>query len=235
MIRHVRPEPVDVAAAAGIVATCFGAILLFLSTHGSFHAGMGEQVQPKIAVDTKSLIESEIGEAVMAASVIENKHSNDIVRAAKKLNTETMTAEHMNVSGNERIQHLADEAREQEANKTARIEFVKGNRIVNSTLRAKRGQGLPDAQWETFNRRMITTAADEGNSMERAFRVTAPERFGAALESEIQAHTVALQRSQEHAGAAIIKTTSVEKEYERAKANAQEQIGALVSTAAEML
>ena len=237
MIRHVGLEPVDVAAASGLLATCFGAILLFLSTHGSFHITTGEQVQPTMNVDTKSLLEPGIGTAVMAASVIEHKHSNEISRAAKTLNTDTMTAERIKGSGNKRVQRLVDEATGQEANKTARIELVKGRSIVNSTLRAKRGQGLPDKQWERFNQRMIATAANEGHKIERAFRIAAPERFGAVLDSEAQTYKMALQRSQEHAGAAIVKTSVVEDEYERARARAQEQIGALVSAAivAELL
>ena len=86
-------------------------------------------------------------------------------------------------------------------------------------------------------RQMITTAANEGDRIDRAFRTAAPERFGTALESETQAHAIALQRSQEHAGAAVIKTSSVEEEYERAMGKAQEQIGLLVSmaTVAELL
>lgn len=235
MIRHrsIAPviEPVDVAAVSGVLATIFGAILLFLSTQGSFHITARDPMQPNTDMDVKSLIEPVIGEAVMAASVVENKHSNEISRAAKRLNTETMTAQHIDASGNERVQGLVDETKRQEANKVTRVEFVKGRSIVNSTLRAKRGQALPDKQWEQFNRRMIATAANEGDKIERAFRTTTPDRFAAALESEALAHTVALQQSQEHVGAAVVKVSLVEGEYERAMAGVQEQVGALVLTA----
>ena len=36
MIRYRGIEPVDVAVVSGLLATAFGAILLFLSTQGSF-------------------------------------------------------------------------------------------------------------------------------------------------------------------------------------------------------
>jgi hypothetical protein len=230
MTRH-RLEPVDIAAVSGLLATFFGGGLLFLSTQGGFRVTPEQQTIPQTETDITSLIEPEIGEAVLAASVIENKHSNEISRAARKLNTDTMTAEHLNASGNERVQHLMDETKGQEAHKTARIEFVKGRTIVNATLRAKRGQGLPNGQWDPFNRRMIATADNEGNKIDRAFRTTAPERFGTALENETQAHTAALQRSQQQAGAAVVQTSLVEEEYERDMASVQEQIGSLVSTA----
>jgi hypothetical protein len=78
----------------------------------------------------------------------------------------------------------------------------------------------------------FTTAANEGHRIERAFRAGAPRRFQTALESATQAHTAAWQRSQEQAGAAIVKISLVEGEYERARAGVQEQIGSLISTAA---
>ena len=231
MIRYRGIEPVDVAAVSGLLATAFGAILLFLSTQGSFHITSRDPMQPNADMEANSLIEPMIGEAVLAASIIEYKHSNDISRAAKRLNTETMTAQHLHVSGNERVQGLVDETKREEADKTTRVEFVKGRSIVNSTLRAKRGQALPDQQWEQFNRRMIASAANEAHKIEHAFHTTTPDRFAVALESEVLAHMVALQRNQEHVGAAVVKASLVEGEYERAMAGIQEQVGSLISTA----
>ena len=148
-----------------------------------------------------------------------------------------MRAHHINMSGNEPVQRLADETKAQEANKTTRVEFVKGRSIVNSTLRAKRGQMLPDEEREQFNRRMIVTAVNEGNRIEREFLSARPDRFAAALESDRQAHRIAIQRSQEQLGSAVVNVSLVEGEYERARAIVQEQVGSLVSRAltAELL
>ena len=182
-------------------------------------------------IDKKTL-EEEIGRNVVAASVIEDKHAKDISRVARKLNAETVAAERINHSGNESIQQLVRERNEQARSKTARIEFVKGQSIVNGTARAKRSQGIPNERWKEFNGRMIATAAKEGDRIDHESRANAPETFQTALENVAKAQTVAWQRSQEQAGEAIVDTSVIEKEYERASGSAQEQIGSLVSRGA---
>jgi len=228
-MRYRGFEPVDVAIVSGALLTVFGATLLWVATQGSFQ--MTTSMQPTPEID-KTTLEEEMGKNVVTASLIEDKHSKEIARAARKLNAETMAAEHVNSSGNETVQHVINEHKEQARSKAARVEFVKGQSIVNATLRATRTQGITEEQWRELNQRAITTAANEGNRIERAFRAHAPETLNSALKSEAQAHTVAWRRSQEEAGAAIVKTTLVEQEHERASASVQEQIGSLVSRAA---
>jgi hypothetical protein len=228
-MRYRGIESVDMAVVAGGLLTFFGAMLLWLSTQGSFQITM--PMEPNVDIDQKSLQE-ELGKNIVAASVIEDKHSKAISRAAMKLNAETITAQRINNSGNESVQQLVNESQEQERSKTARMEFVKGQSIVNATVRAKRSQRLPEEQWKELNGRVIAAAAKEGNRIDRAFRATAPETFKTALENESKVHTTVWKRSQEQAGKAIVETTLVEKEYEGALGNVQEQIGLLVSRAA---
>jgi hypothetical protein len=166
------------------------------------------------------------------ASVIEDKHSKAIARAARKLNAETLEAEQMDKSGNDAVQQVLNEHLQQEQRKAARIEFIKGQSIVNATLRAKRTRQLPEDQWKVLNQRAITSAANESNRIERAFRINAPQTLNAALENEANVHSAVWQRSQEEAGAAIVETSLVEREHDRASAKIQEQFGSLVSRAA---
>lgn len=228
-MRYRRVEPVDMAVVSGGMLTLFGAMLLWVSTQGSFQ--LNTPMESNADIDKKSLQE-EIGKNVVAAAVLEDQHSRDISRVAMKLNTETIAAVRINESGNESVQNIVIEKKEQERSKTARTEFVKGQSIVNATLRAKRSQRLPDEQWKELNRHVIATAADEGERIERAFRINAPETFKMALENETEVHTAVWRRSQEQAGEAIVETGVLEKEYEGASGRIQEQIGSLVSRAA---
>jgi Fe2+ transport system protein B len=228
-MRYRQFEPVDVATVSGALLTVFGGILFWVATLGSFQ--MAPSMQPNPGIDMK-MLEEEMGKNVVAASQIEDKHSKEIARAAKRLNAETVAAEHVNNAGNETVQHVIDEHQKQEQSKAARIEFVKGQGIVNATLRAKRMEQLSEEGWQELNQRAITIAANEGNRIERSFRLHAPETLNKALEMEAQAHSVLWHRSQEEAGAAIVKTSVVEKEYELGSSHVQEQIGSLVSRAA---
>jgi len=222
-------EPVDVAIVSGAFLTVFAAALLWVATQGSFQ--MTTSMQPNPEIDKKAL-EEEMGKNVVTASVIEDKHSKDIARVARKLNAETIEAEHANNSGNETVQAVMNEHQKQEQGKAARVEFVKGQSIVNATLRATRTQSVPEEQWKELNQRAIASAANEGNRIEQAFRINAPKTLNAALENEAKAHTAVWQRSQEEAGAAIVETSVVEQKHEQASAKVQEQIGSLVSRAA---
>jgi hypothetical protein len=51
MIRHRALEPVDIATVSGLLATFFGAFLLFLSTQGGFHITSEEQAWWKKSMD----------------------------------------------------------------------------------------------------------------------------------------------------------------------------------------
>ena len=225
---YYRVEPVDVAVVSGGMLTLFGAMLLWVSTQGNFQINTPTETNADIH---KTILQEEMGRNIVAAAVIEDKHSKDIARVAQKLNAETITAERINDSGNESIQHLVNERNEQELSRTARIEFVKGQIIVNGTVRAKRSQRLPDEQWKELNGRVIATAANEGDRIERAYRINAPETFKTALENEAKVHLAIWQRSQEQAGEAIVETSVEQEEYERALGSIQEQIGSLVSRA----
>jgi hypothetical protein len=143
-----------------------------------------------------------------------------------------MVAEQVSTSGHEAVQHVINERQEQERSNAARIEFVKGRSIVNATLRAKRSERVSDERWAQWNQHAIAMAAKEGSRIQRAFRSNAPETLRTAFVNETQAHRTLWQHSQEEAGTAIVRTSLVQKAYEHASANLQEQIGSLVSRAA---
>jgi hypothetical protein len=227
--RRFRFDPVDIAVVSGALLTVFGAMLSWVSTQGSFQ--MRTQIPPPADIDRQTL-EEELGKNIVAASLIEDKHAKDISRAAKKLNTETIAAEQIEDSGNERVQHVVNERTEQERSKAARQEFVKGQKIVKATVRSKGSQSLPDDQWKAFNGHVITAAVKEADRIDRAFRMNAPASFNTALQNETQAHAVAWHKSQEQAGEAIVETSLTEEEYAAALGNVQEQLGSLVSRAA---
>ena len=228
-MRNNSFEPVDVAIVSGALLTLFGAALFWVATQGSFQ--MTSPMQPNRDI-SKTTLEEEMGKNIMTASVVEDKHSKEIARAARKLNAETLEAEQVDKTGHDTVQQIFNEHKQQEQRKADRIEFVKGQSIVNATLRGKRAQQLPEDQWSELNQHAIASAANEGNRIEQAFRINAPNTLNAALENEANVHTLAWQRSQEEAGAAIVETSLVESEHDRALASIQEQFGSLVSRAA---
>ena len=228
-MRSRRFEPVDMAVVSGGLLTLFGAMLLWVATQGSFQ--MNTAAAPTVSLDTRT-IEEGLGNAIVAASLIEEKHAKGISRAAQKLNAETITAEHIENSGNQRVQQVLDERNDQERSKTARQEFVKGRQIVETTARAKGPRMLPEEQWKALNGHAITAAAKEADRIDRDFRTNAPANLNTALQNETQVHEAAWRKSQEQAGEAIMETSVTEEAYAAESAKVQEQLGSLVARAA---
>ena len=228
-MRRRRFEPVDMAVVSGGLLTLFGAMLLWVATQGRFQ--ISTHVAPAVSLDRQT-IEEGLGNAIVAASLIEEKHAKDISRAAQKLNAETITAEHIEHSGNQRVQHVMDERNDQERSKTASEEFVKGREIVGTTVRSKGSRMLPEDQWKALNGQAITAAINEADRIDRDFRTHAPANLNTALQNATKVHESAWRKSQEQAGEAIMETTVTEEAYTAESAKVQEQLGALVARAA---
>lgn len=225
-------EPVDIAAATGVLATLFGASLLYLSTEGRFQAPAPAAMQPMMTadVDKKDLIEPAIGDAVVEASLLENKHHSNISKATKRLNAKTMTAQRLSTSGNERIEQIVNETNQQDLRKAARVEFVKGRSIVNFTSRGKGDHALRAHQWDQFNDRMIRAAGEQEQRIESGFRSNRPN-VETVLATEIDSQVRARQRNQEEVGSAVVKAAVVQDRYNEAMGSIQQQVGSLVSAA----
>lgn len=223
-------EPVDLMVAAGIVAIVVGAFLMIVSTQGRFQIATSDDIPNREASDP---VQPALGQTLVAISLLERDRSGEITKAVKKFNQVTMTAQQINNSIRNQSKELAEQADNDRVAKTARAEFVKGRSIVNSTTRAMRNGSLPDQQRAEYDRRMFHVAAEAGKKIEKEFEKTEESNLGRAIVAETQSQMNAADRNQEELGAAIVQVTLVQDEYRGALATTQEQLGLLVSVAAQ--
>lgn len=216
-------QPVDLIVAAGGVATVLGALLIVLSTNGSFHPAVPSDA---VNLDANQWIQPALGQTLVEVAVLERKRSEGTAKAADKLDQTARAAQAVS-RGDSRIENLTRQVEQVRVEKSARAELVKGRTVVNFTSRAVKNHVLPDQA--EFNQRMINSAVNAGGRIENEFQRTEQPSLGAAIVAETQRQLEATGRTQEQAGAAIVTATLVRDHYESAMASAQERLGFLVS------
>ena len=219
-------QPVDLIVAAGAVATVLGALLIVLSTNGSFNPAVPSDA---VNLDANQWVQPALGQTLVEVAILERKRSEETAKAANKLNQTARTA-HTLSRTDTRIKNLTKQVEQVRVDKTARVEFVKGRTVVNSTSRGVKNHILP-SQAE-FNHRMIDSAANAGSRIEKEFQGTEQRNLGEAIVVETQSQIEATGRTQEQVGAAIVTATLVRNHYEDALARAQERLGFLVTVMA---
>ncbi len=218
-------EPVDLMVAAGIVATVLGALLVFMSTQGSFHAAGADDVA---APEAHNFAQTALGQTLLNISVLEREGSEETTKAVKKLDHATMTAQELRHSTEQRISTLAAQADNIQIENTARAEFVKGRSVINFTSRAVKNDSMPLEQREEHTRRMIEVAAKAGRKIEQEFQETEQSYLGRLVVAETQSQIEAVQRTQEQVGAAIVAVAMVQDKYKEALEAEQDRLGLLV-------
>ena len=215
-------QPVDLFVAAGAVATVLGALLIVLSTNGSFNPAVPPDA---VYLDANQWLQPALGQTLVDVAVLERKRSEETAKASNKLNQTARTAQTLS-RADRRIKNFAKHIEQVRVDKTTRAEFVKGRTVVNFTSRAVKNHVLPDQA--EFSHRMIESAANAGSRIEKEFQKTEQRYLGEAIVVETQSQIEATGRAQEQR-AAIVTATLVHNHFEDAMARAQEQLGFLVS------
>jgi hypothetical protein len=218
-------EPVDLMIAAGIVATVLGALLMFMSTQGSFHAAVADDAA---ALEANNVAQTALGQTLLNISVLEREGSEETTKAVKKLHHATMTAQELRHSTEQRISTFAEHVDNVQIENTARAEFVKGRSITNFTSRVVKNDAMPPEQRDEYTSRMIEVAAKTGQKIEQEFHETKQSYLGQLIVAETQSQIEATHRTQEQVGAAIVMVTLVQDKYKEALEAEQDRLGLLV-------
>lgn len=212
-------QPVDLTVAAGSVTTILGALLIVLSTNGSFDPAVPPDA---VSLDANQWVQPALGQTIVEIAVLERKRSGETAKAANKLIQTSRTVQGLS-GADTRIKNFTKQAEQARVEKTARAELVKGRIVVNFTSRAVQNHVLPDQA--EFNHRMIKAAANAGSRIEKEFQWTEQRYLGEVIVAETQSQIEATGRAQELMGAAIVTAILVRDYYEDAMATAQEPVG----------
>jgi hypothetical protein len=233
-----RIEPVDLMVAVGVFATVTAGILLFVATGGA--AGWGFSSGPSVQLGPASeaeWIQPVLGQAIVDSVLLERKASTEVRSAASALNRAVM-AGHLGADSREGTAEISRSFAGMETAHAARVQFVTGRFIVESTIRGVRTGALANAQTAAaFNSRIVSVGRQNQDRMERAFRDARQANIGQAIVVDTLAQIRMKERTQQDIGSAIVRVLKVQNDYQGALAQAQTQLAsaALVAVRSEQM
>jgi hypothetical protein len=226
-------EPVDLMVIVGVCATVFGAYALFMSSNGTLRAGVKPSAVlsgPVTIMDAMDWVQPALGQAIVEDVMLEQEMSKNLSNTALRLSQAIIAA--MRLEPSSMLDQIRHQAQVRESAHTARVEFVLGRTIVESTKRGIRTGTLSVDQMNgPFNQRLVSTARASGAKMEAAFRESLQPGLGLAI---VQA-SVDLGRlqdkSQQKLGETIRDLTIAQEGPQAAQQALQEQLAATVIAA----
>ena len=115
-------QPVDLIVAAGAVATVLGALLIVLSTNGSFNPAVPPDA---VNLDANQWVQPALGQTLVDVAVLERKRSEETAKAANKLNQTARTAQALS-RADKRIKNFTKQVEQVRVDKTTRAGVCKG-------------------------------------------------------------------------------------------------------------
>ncbi|TAJ09117.1 MAG: hypothetical protein EPO61_07120 [Nitrospirae bacterium] len=228
-------EPIDLMVAVGLFATVLGGLGLFAVTNGGMEAGLsgawgversaGEAGQ----VDPMQWVQPALGAAIVNVSRLEREAYQEMVAASADLQRARVVDVYLQSAPSDYIGRIGAYARLAEADHAARLQFVMGRRIVDTTARGMRAgvYQLP-MLGERHNRRMIRTTELSAIRLDEQYRSAHEPLLGAEIVAATQARRQMEGRIQQRLGQAIVRMVKREEDYREALAGAQEQLATLV-------
>jgi len=225
-------EAVDIMVAIGFCATILGGFLFFTAPGGVVGSPVGETIASAQTFSEMELLEPALGEAIVSHALLDRFAEKETAAAAAQLNRATMLTYDLESSGDVSFDGTTAWAERMEADNVARAELVRGRAIVNFTKRGiSQGWLSADQYINQYNDRMIQQADVAGSRVAEHFASTWQPNLGEAIVGSIVARMQAAGRIQEGIGAAVVRVTKVQTEYEEASGGIQAQTAALFNAA----
>lgn len=225
-------EAVDIMVAIGFCATVLGGFLFFTASSGVVGSPVGETISSAQAFSEMELLEPALGEAIVSHALLDRFAEKETAAAAAQLNRATMLTYDLERGGDASLDGTKAWAERMESDSAGRAELVRGRAIVNFTKRGiSQGWLSADQYINQYNDRMIQQADVAGSRVAENFASTWQPNLGEAIVGSIVAQMQAAGRIQEGIGAAVVRVTKAQTEYEETSGGIQAQTAALFNAA----
>ncbi|MEW6245126.1 MAG: hypothetical protein AB1555_00260 [Nitrospirota bacterium] len=221
-------EPVDLMVVIGLCATLLGGYAVFISANGTLEAAGPETVSLNHSTGIMAgmeWVQPALGQAIVEDYLLERAAAENLATAVSDLNRATMTQHWLSTDPFRHIDAIRSHAAAVAADEAGRIQAVMGRAIVNFTQRGVRSGVLSPAQYESgFNKRMIRQTQAMGARMDEEFQNGWQPYLGQLIMTASRHRAGAVERTQEHIGAAVVQVAKVQAGYDEARAVNQGQI-----------
>lgn len=223
-------EPVDLMVVIGLCATLVGGYAVFISANGTLEAAAPGPEMVSLnhstgIMDGMEWVQPALGQAIVESYLIERDAAENLATAVSEFNRATVTQHWLTSDPFRHIAAIRSHAAEVAADQAGRIQGVMGRAIVNFTRRGVRSGVLSAAQDESeFNKRMIRQTQAMGARMEEEFQNGWQPYLGQLIMTSSRQRARAVERAQEHVGAAVVQVTKVQADYDTARTLNQGQL-----------
>jgi len=228
-------EPIDLMVVVGLFATVLGGLGLFVATSGSLAVGYADTIADHLStgsLDPMQWIQPAMGDAIVRDAVLGRAAYRKTSEAAAALHRASLVNDQLHTAPLAYLERIGAHAGLVEADHAARLQFVMGRRIVDTTARGVRsGMYQMGPLGDRYNRRAIRKVELNAIRMDNQYRQTHQPLLGWEIVAATQAHEQLKGQVQQRLGHAIAQSAIVQEAYGPALAGAQEQLATLALAA----
>lgn len=228
-----RFNTLDIIVGVGMTAIVFGAILLFLASAGTFEPGSQYAAAEPFSDPTgMTWLQPALGQAIVNQALLERRTERSMAQTVSQWNRATMASYELQSRFGGSFGSVIQAATEIPAAHSARVQNVMGRSVVNFTGRGVRsGMLSAGGDLSDYNDTMIRKTEAMGLHLGETFAATWQGVLGQAVVETYQQFTERAALAQEQLGAAALQVTRAQLMSEEARAENQQQLASLVSTA----
>ena len=171
------------------------------------------------------IVQPALGQAIVENAILERRASTETFQVVRELNLAFTRGQRMNAVPNAQLTAVLARANLIDEDHAARVQYVAGRSLVDSTARGVRvGVLSPASLRDSYNRRIIETVEARINGLEDGHLNIRETSLGRAIVSAAQSDAAAMEGLQERLGTTMTRVMSVQEEYGRTLGEAQERL-----------
>lgn len=231
-----RYNTIDITIGVGMCAIFFGALLFFVTANGTYQAALPQSSssgQPMGQQSGMTWLQPALGQTIVDQAIAERRIDHAIALAASDWNRVTLAHAEFVSRRNGPLSTVMRDAETIPADHMARIQWIMGQTIVNSTLRGVRhGLLSADLGHSAFNLDMIRTVQIRGLLLHHQFTSSWQATLGHRIVEAAQSNWREAVALQERLGTVVVRLTQAQTESEQMHAKQQERLGEILFAAA---
>ncbi len=227
-----RYNTIDIIVGVGMCAIVFGGLLIFFAANGTYQAAIPQPIaieQPVGVEFEMASLQPALGQAIVDQTLFERRANQLSAQSATEWNKATLAhLEFQSLPGGP-LGEVMRQAETVPADHMARVQYVMGRAIVNSTARGIRSGLLSADQYlSDYNTSMIRATETRGQRLDHEFASTWQATLGQRIVDTIQDRSRRAGAIQEQLGTAIVHLTQAQVGPEEVRATQQEQLASLL-------
>lgn len=227
-----RYNTIDIIVGVGMCAIVFGGLLVFFAANGTYQTVIPQPIaieQPVGIEFGMASLQPALGQAIVDQTLFERRANQLTAQSATEWNKATLAhLEFQSLAGGP-LGEVMRQAETVPADHMARVQYVMGRAIANSTARGIRSGVLSADQYlSDYNTSMIRATEARGQRLDHEFASTWQATLGQRIVDTIQDRSRRAGAIQEQLGTAIVHLTQAQVGPEEVRATQQEQLASLL-------